>query len=267
MSDEQIESMVDNYFIKSMIITIAGYTLYGIICITYVFILYQTNNKSLLFLMPFIIMAFLLVLILIATFISMQLPMFIKIIDEDCDYESYKKALTYGYEKNGFPKPAREIMLQYYVDCCVIGGNVGRVRNFFDDEQYQNLMRKNIFQKEWINFRIAIIENDDEQLEKSYQLLNDFISKKNNSRFQQIKKILDIKYAEYNHEYETAIQIIEETKAFSKSDEIDFNMRKGSCLYKLGRCSDAKSYLEFVLENGNTLPQVKEAKAILLELN
>jgi tetratricopeptide (TPR) repeat protein len=271
MSDEQIKSMMDSYFIKSRLISAFQSIVLGIgmllICI---FLLTILNINIISVILTFGCIFLLSFSILERMLSSIKLKQFSKInavLDDECDFLTFKKLVECGYKDYNSPAYAKSIIIISYIRICELEKNSEKIKELMNDKVFIRFNKNNKIYLEFLIFLIAIIEKNDKQLESSYHQLIELMKRKKGMKLNHLKNDIIAYYASYKDNYEVVLDIMENVNLKTNISQVLIAFNKGLSLYKLERNDEAIERLNYVIEHGNTLPQVERAKELLLEIS
>ncbi|MDQ0361307.1 hypothetical protein [Breznakia pachnodae] len=268
MSDEQIKSMMDSYFIKSRIVDFAGPIVFMAAVIFISSILLSSPSEINKFIFIFVYLIANAILFYSVNKIKLKLIAPINaVLEDDCDFESYKKLIKYGYQEYYDVNIIRKIMIHAYIRICDLDKDSEKIKELMNDNVFIRFNKRNKIYLNYLDLIIAWHEKNELKFSVSYQCLIDKIRKKRGSKFEKLKKELDFLYFAYDGDYKQALDILNDTKLETNISQVLIAFNKGLSLNKLERNDEAIEQLNYVIENGNTLPQVERAKKLLLEIS
>lgn len=271
MSDEQIESMVESYFLKSRITDFILCIILIFIAVPIIYFLYSLENLS----MAVMILAFFVFYNILFGLLNMivvpirkkKFSLILDVLENECDFIAFKKLIECGYRGYYSPAYARNTIINSYFRICNLERDSKKIKELLNDKVFKKFNKRNVIYLEFLKLTIAECDKNDEQVELSYQYLIDKLNQKNNKKNEKLKKDLDIIYSSYKKEYKFTLMLLDSIETKTNASRVINASNKAICLYELKRNDEAIEQLNYVIEYGNTLPQVERAKELLLEIS
>lgn len=267
MKDEQIKQIINTYYKKSKrTTTIVGIVMFFIIFPPAIllpgFIPEDFSGRMVVIAICYIVV--LVIGVVVENKIRTSLTnraMFpvTSVLNDQCDSKSYLSLTTEGCQRSEYARNAKNFMVTLCIGANRIENNLKKAKELFNDAEYQRYLRRDKITAALFNFRFAIDENNNDDVELYHSNLLTLMKGKQ----PQLAKKVELDYTIYKKDYEKALLLMNEFPNSTKYREVTHAFLKGKCLYELKRKDEAKSFFEEVVENGNTLPYVEESKKYL----
>lgn len=188
-------------------------------------------------------------------------------IDNDCDPLAAQFVYRILMEKKVFNEQA---VLENYVGVLTLLGEQQTIKRLLN--KYPKYS-KNLAFKEMIEFSLLSEEEKYHKISNYYrkmQMIFDSLSKKvkkesDQKILEQNRLDLEILNSFYHREYQKTLDLIEKNTVDSLLKRVLFAKLEAKSYSYLGNTSKAKEKLEFIIEKGNTMFVVEQAKEMLKE--